>query len=56
MLIETWMPDYSGRELYGEILKISFDSFVRPERKFNSLDELKKAINQDRETVINNKE
>ena len=56
VLIETWMPDYSGRELYGEILKISFDSFVRPERKFNSLDELKKAINQDRETVINNKE
>ena len=56
VLIETWMPDYSGRELYGEILKISFDSFVRPERKFNSLDDLKKAINQDRETVINNKE
>ena len=51
VLIETWMPEYSGRELYGERLKISFDSFIRPEMKFNSLDELKKAILNDKAAI-----
>ena len=51
VLIETWMPEYSGRELYGERLKIRFDSFIRPEMKFNSLDELKKAILNDKAAI-----
>ena len=51
VLIETWLPAYHGRELYGEVLDIRFDCFVRPERKFNSLDELKAAIEHDRQIL-----
>ncbi len=51
VLIETWLPVYHGRELYGEVLDIRFDCFVRPERKFNSLDELKAAIEHDRQIL-----
>ena len=51
VLIETWMPDYTGRELYGETLEIAFDRFIRPEKKFASLDELKVAIENDRKAL-----
>ena len=51
VLIETWLPVYHERDLYGEVLDIRFDCFVRPERKFNSLDELKAAIEHDRQIL-----
>ena len=51
VLIETWMPRYSGRELYGEPLAISFDRYLRPEQKFPGLEELKAAIEHDREML-----
>ncbi len=54
VLIETWMPEYSGRELYGEKLEICFDSFIRHEKKFNSLDDLKAAILNDKNIIFNN--
>ena len=42
--IETWLPDYSGRDLYGETVDIRLHGFIRPEKKFDSLDELRSAI------------
>lgn len=44
VLIETWMPDYSGRELYYEILDVRLTAFIRGERKFTDTDELKAEI------------
>lgn len=44
VLIETWLPEYSGRDLYDETLDIRFLSFLRPERKFDGLDALKAEI------------
>lgn len=43
-LCETWMPDYSGEELYGKTVDVRLIDFIRGEKKFSSLDELKKAI------------
>lgn len=45
--IETWMPDYCGRELYGETVDVRLHRFIRPERKFVGLDELRSAILSD---------
>ena len=47
--VETWMPDYHSRELYGEIIEVRLHDFIRPEKKFNSLDELRSAILSDAE-------
>lgn len=43
-LCETWMPDYSGEELYGKTVDVRLIDFIRGEKKFSSLEELKKAI------------
>lgn len=45
VLAETWMPDFSG-DLYGKRVRLFLLDFIRPERKFSSLDELKKEIRQ----------
>ena len=44
VLIETWMPDYTGRDLYDETLDVRFLQFIRGERKFSDIDELKAEI------------
>ncbi|WBY64405.1 riboflavin biosynthesis protein RibF [Thermocaproicibacter melissae] len=44
VLAETWMPAYHGPELYGKIVRTALLKFLRPERKFGSLEELKAAI------------
>lgn len=44
--IEAHILDYSGY-LYGEKLKVEFISKIRDERKFDSLDKLRKAITAD---------
>ena len=44
LLSETWMPDYCGGEIYGEIADVRLLEFIRPEKKFSSLDELRTAI------------
>lgn len=51
VLIETWLPDYCGRDLYGEILDIRFLSFIRPEKKFDSLTSLQSEILKNAETA-----
>lgn len=43
VLAETWLPGFSG-DLYGKTVRLLFVSFIRPERKFPSLEELKKEI------------
>ena len=44
ILIETWMPDYNGRDLYDEFTDVRFIEHIRGEKKFDSLDELKQEI------------
>lgn len=43
VLAETWMPDFSG-DLYGKRVRLYLLDFIRPERKFSSLEELKEEI------------
>ena len=45
-LAETHIIGYSG-DLYGKSVDVSFESFIRPETKFGSLDELKAQISAD---------
>ena len=49
-LAETWIGDFSG-DLYGRELKLELIGFIRPERKFTSLEELKGEILQNAETA-----
>lgn len=53
VLIETWLPEYCGRDLYGETLHISFERFIRYEKKFETLDDLKSAVLSDKEQCFN---
>lgn len=43
-LWETWMPQYSGGEIYGQTADVRLIEFIRAERKFESLDALKEEI------------
>ena len=45
-LLEVHIFDYSG-DLYGKTLKVRFDKFLREERKFDSVDELRAQIGLD---------
>ncbi len=47
-LSETWICDYSG-DLYGQMVKVSLIKFLRPEKKFPSIEALKEAIFADGE-------
>lgn len=46
-LAETWMPDYRGGELYGRTVEVDLLRFLRPERKFPGLQELRQEILRD---------
>ncbi len=43
VLAETWMPDFEG-DLYGQRIRVELVGFIRPEKKFSSLDELREEI------------
>ena len=46
MRSETYIPDFSG-DIYGKEIRIEFTYFIRKEKKFANLDELKKQIEND---------
>ena len=46
-LSETWMPEYSGSDLYGWHVETSLLRFLRPEQKFENLTALRNAILRD---------
>lgn len=46
-LSETYILDFQREKLYNENVKVSLLKFLRPELKFNSLEELKNAIDLD---------
>lgn len=53
-LSETWLPEYNGPDLYGEVIDTRLLCFQRPEKKFDSLAELEKTIKNDgKNTLIN---
>lgn len=45
-LSETWIMDYSS-DIYGREVRVELVEFIRPERKFQSLEELKRSIADD---------
>lgn len=51
-LCETWLPEYKGGDLYGKIVDVRLKHFIRKERKFNGLEELKSAIEKDGQTAL----
>ena len=57
-ICETHIIDFSG-DLYGKYLTVEFIKFIRPEKKFSSIDELSTQVHNDIDTVkqyiINNK-
>lgn len=44
-IVETFILNYNGGSLYGEIVEVKFLKFLRAEKKFNSLVALKDDIN-----------
>ena len=46
VLAETYLYDFAG-DLYGEELTVRFCEFVRPEQKFDGLEELKAQLKED---------
>lgn len=49
-LAETHILDFSGN-LYGKKIKVSLEDFIRPEMKFENIDELKNQIEADIKTA-----
>ncbi len=45
--VETWMPDYSGPDLYGRTVRVELLKFLRPERRFSGVAQLGEAIRRD---------
>jgi riboflavin kinase/FMN adenylyltransferase len=46
--VETYVMDWSG-DLYGDVVRVRFLHRLRDERRFDSLDELKRQITRDRD-------
>ena len=49
-LAETYILDFSG-DLYGKTVEVYFFRFVRPERRFESIDRLREQIAADKCSV-----
>ena len=50
-LCETFIIGYDGADAYGREAVCELGRFIRPEKRFDSIDELKKQISADIETV-----
>ena len=50
--LEVHLLDWTG-DLYGQMLTVSLEKFIRPEKKFDSLTQLKAQIEQDCKTAKN---
>jgi len=48
--IETYIYDFTD-DLYGEEIQVKLFEFIRPEKKFANVEELKEQVNKDIETV-----
>ena len=48
-LVETFMPEYNGEDIYGKRVEVILLRFVRPEVKFDNLEILKNQILKDAE-------
>lgn len=48
--IETHILDYNG-DLYGRFVRVTFQSFLRPEMKFGSIEELTEQMNKDKKNA-----
>lgn len=48
--VEPWLLDFDG-DLYGKYMTLCFYSFLRPEKKFDSLEQLKAEIEKNAEQV-----
>ncbi len=46
-IAETYIINYCGSELYGQCVRVSILKYVRGEKKFDSLQQLKSAIKED---------
>ncbi len=51
VLAETYIHDYSG-DLYGKNVIVRFVRFIREEKKFDSIEELKAQIERDKEKSV----
>ena len=49
--IEANLLDYEGGDLYGKHMRLSLCSFIRPERKFDSMEALREEVMRNREQV-----
>ncbi|MCI7065334.1 MAG: riboflavin biosynthesis protein RibF [Bacilli bacterium] len=50
-IIETYLLGFD-EEIYGKTIRVEFFSFLRPQQKFNSVNELHSQLKQDREICI----
>ena len=48
---ETYICDFSG-DLYGQSLKVEFCAYLREEKRFSSIEELRTAIMADKESAL----
>ncbi len=50
-IAETYIGDFSG-DVYGKTVRLELLRFIRPEKKFSSLQELKDAIEHDKDSCL----
>lgn len=51
-LYETWMPKYTGGDIYGKTATVELKEFIRPETKFKTLEELKQTVLKNGEQAL----